>query len=253
MTESNMPAPAARLGFISLVALLFVGGIVGGVAWSRREHAVASEPAPVTSSPVAAATPSKAPEEIALQTETARELRALRAELAELRHHEAATERRERPARAAQPEREDPSVAIGQATLAYWNQLNDIMIREAAMRAAPPKLTAGNAMSFVTGQSDAYEFAAKAIRRLDAAQVDPRVRALADEIAVWYDQGAVNSREASSLLQNNDVATRQGQAGKSWKSGAESHRKQCLEINARGEKLRSELSRTYGLAFPKLQ
>jgi hypothetical protein len=187
-----------------------------------------------------------------LRTETARELRALRAELAELRHHKASTERRERPARAQHPDREGAS-AVGQATLAYWNELNEVMIREAAMRAAPPKLTAGNAMSFVTGQSDAYEFAAKAIRGLDAAQVDPRVRALADEIALWYDQGAVNSREASSLLQSNDVAARQGGAGKSWKSGAESHRKQCLEINARGEKLRGELSRTYGLAFPKLQ
>ena len=253
MTESNMPAPANRLGFISLVVLLFAGGMFAGVAWSRREHSAASEPAPMSAPPVAAAAPTKAPEELALQTETARELRALRTELAELRHHEASTARRERPARAPQPEREDASAAVGQATFAYWNQLNQVMIREAAMRAAPPKLTAGNAMSFVTGQSDAYEFAAKAIRRLDSQQVDPRVRALADEIAVWYDQGAVNSREASSLLQSNDVATRQGQAGKSWKSGAESHRKQCLEINVRGEKLRGELSRTYGLTFPKLQ
>jgi len=253
MTESNVPAPAHRLGFISLVALLFVGGIVAGVAWSRRERAVAAEPAPVTPLPAVATSAAKAPEELALQTETARELRALRAELAELRHHEATAEPHERPSHASQPQREDSRAAMGPATLAYWNQLNEVMIREAAMRAAPPKLTAGNAMSFVTGQSDAYEFAAKAIRRLDSQQVDPRVRALADEIAVWYDQGAVNSREASSLLQNNDVATRQGQAGKSWKSGAESHRKQCLEINSRGEKLRGELSRTYGLAFPKLQ
>jgi hypothetical protein len=182
-----------------------------------------------------------------------RELRALRTDLAELRAQ----------ARDGQPRRHEASLqagrvergpeAMGQTTLTYWNRLNEIIVREAAMRSAPPKLTAGNALSFVTGQSDAYTYAAGAIRGLDAADVDPQVLSLSQELALWYDQGAVNSREAGSLLQSNDVAARQGQPGKTWKTSLEEHRKRCLEINQQAERLRGELSRKYRLAFPKLQ
>jgi hypothetical protein len=183
-----------------------------------------------------------------------RQLRALRAELAELRAAQQRLGQPWHPATTPTTNRDtDASRDMGQTTLAYWNRLNAIIDREAGMRAAPPKLTAGNALSFVTGQSDAYTYAAGAIRGLDPAGVDPQVLDLSRALALWYDQGAVNSREAGSLLQSNDVAARQGQPGKNWKTSFEDHRKQCLEINQRGERLRDELSRRYGLAFPKLK
>lgn len=254
MSEASVSSTSSRLGFALLVVVLFVGGAAGGVAWSRRMSAQPGESAV----PASAAAPVAAVnrEEFALQLETAKELRALREELADLRSD------KERPAPSHQPVRSAPAAerhapaghedTQGPATLAYWNQLNSVMAREAAMRAAPPKLTADNAQSFVSGETDAYTYAGGAIRTLDAANVDPQALALAQEIAAWYDQGVVNSRQAGSLLQSNDVAARQGQAGKSWKSSAEEHRKQCLEINKRGERLRGELGRKYGLKFPKL-
>ncbi len=252
MSEAPVSTTSSRLGFALLVFVLFVGGAAGGVAWSRRMSATRGESAVPAPAPAA---PAPNREELALQLETAKELRALREELADLRSDKDRPAPSHQPVRSAAAERHAPATpedTQGPATLAYWNQLNSVMAREAAMRAAPPKLTAGNALSFVSGESDAYTYAGGAIRALDAANVDPQALALAQEIAAWYDQGVVNSRQAGSLLQSNDVAARQGQAGKSWKSGAEEHRKQCLEINKRGERLRGELSRKYGLKFPKL-
>jgi hypothetical protein len=251
MTEPNATQSSPRFAFVLLVGLLFASGIAAGLAWSRWER-----PATTVADPVVAA-PDPAPASDKLAAEpglVAEELRALRTELAELRAaKEERPSERHRPheVHAAKPSERSQHEG-GEATLAYWNRLNDVMAREAAMRAAPPKLTADNALSFVTGSADAYTYAAGAIRALDPAGVDPQATALAQEIAVWYDQGAANSREAGSLLQSNDVAARQGQSGKTWKTSAEEHRKQCLEINKRGERLRGELSHKYGLKFPKL-
>jgi hypothetical protein len=146
-----------------------------------------------------------------------------------------------------------PLQATGETTLAYWNALNAIMMRELSMRAAPPQLTAGNAMSFVSGQSGAYQYAAAAIRKLSIAEVDPEVVALARDLAAWYEQGLANNRTAESLLGSADIAARQGSTGNNWQTAEKQHREQCLQINLRGEQLRNSLSRKYGLAFPKLQ
>ncbi|MCC7084232.1 MAG: hypothetical protein IT427_04405 [Pirellulales bacterium] len=143
--------------------------------------------------------------------------------------------------------------STGQRTLAYWNKLNSIMAREAAMRSAPPQLTAANAISFVSNQTSAYEYAATAMRQLSTTGVDPQAVAIGRDIAAWYDQGVANSRSAESLLGSDDIASRQGAAGQGWSSAAKQHREQCLAINRRGEQLRQALSRRYGLDFPALQ
>ena len=46
-----------------------------------------------------------------------------------------------------------PKSPSGEATLAYWNAVNDVIAREGAMRAAPANLTAGNAGGFVEARS----------------------------------------------------------------------------------------------------
>jgi hypothetical protein len=143
--------------------------------------------------------------------------------------------------------------SAGEQTLAYWNGMNAIMEHEAALRAAPPQITAGNALSFVSGETSAYQYAADAIRKLNREGVDPDVISLAREIVGWYRQGIANSHAAESLLQSADTASRQGQPGQDWQTAEKQHREQCLQINRHGEQLRESLSRKYGLAFPKLQ
>jgi hypothetical protein len=255
MADSTPPSAGGRTGFTFLVIAVFAGGIAAGLAWLKHERAaVEAQPAATARANFPATGAAEARRELAAEIGVERELQALRTELAELR---AAGARGEQPSHRETSPRvghaAEASPGMGEATLAYWNRLNEIIVREAGMRAAPPKLTAGNALSFVTGQSDAYTYAAGAIRGLDPAGVDPQVLDLSRELALWYDQGAINSREAGSLLQSNDVAARQGRPGKTWKTSFEDHRRQCLEINQRGERLRGELSRKYGLAFPKLQ
>jgi hypothetical protein len=146
-----------------------------------------------------------------------------------------------------------PTESTGEKTLAYWNGMNAIMEHEGAMRAAPPKITADNALSFVSGETAAYQHAADAIRKLNREGVDADVISLAREIVAWYNQGIANTHAAESLLQSADIASRQGQPGQDWQSAEKQHREQCLQINLRGEQLRESLSRKYGVAFPKLQ
>jgi len=121
------------------------------------------------------------------------------------------------------------------------------------MRSAPPQLTASNAAGFLTGRSQAFEYAAGAIRKLNIAGVDTEVVALAGELAKWYDEGSANSRNAGSLLQSTDLAARRGAPGQSWQAAERHHRDRCLELNQMGAQLQQSLARRYGLQFPPLQ
>lgn len=152
------------------------------------------------------------------------------------------------------PTKSNPAEASsGQITLNYWNALNSIMAREEAMRSAPPQLTADSAGGFVMGRSQAFEYAAGAIRKLTTTGVDSDVVALAGELAKWYDEGLANSRAAGSLLQSTDLAVRQGSPGQSWQAAERHHRDRCLELNQLGVQLQQSLSRKYALQFPPLQ
>lgn len=197
-----------------------------------------------------------APQDQDAATAIHHEIRALRQELANLR---TATGGRGDAARNEVDvvlSTGDPSAPPGQPTgtrtLAYWNELNAIMAKEAAMRAAPPQITAENALAFVGGRTRAFQFAGPAIRELNAHGVDPQVTAIARDIAEWYEAGLAIGQEAESLLGTADVATRQGSRGVTWRSREEQHRQRCLEINRRGEQVRRAMSQKYGLDFPKL-
>jgi hypothetical protein len=143
--------------------------------------------------------------------------------------------------------------ARGEPTLAYWNALNDIISREAAMRTAPGAITAANAVGFVTARVQAGEYASQAIRTLNAQGVDSDAVTLGRELAAWYAEETANNRQAESLLGSADIAARQGQAGKSWQSREEQHRRKCDDLNRRGAALRATLTKRYGLAFPELK
>lgn len=146
----------------------------------------------------------------------------------------------------------DTADSAGTATLRYWNELNDVISREAAMRTAPANLTAASAAGFVSSRIQAGKFASTAIEQLNQNGVDADALSLGKELAAWYrDEISLNER-AKSLLGSTDVAARKGSAGNTWRSGEEQHRLKCEAINRRGEELRTRFSRKYGLTFPAL-
>lgn len=248
-------------------AIMFIAGLAGGAvaitffsSHSNQSRASAAANLPVDQLLAAAPqTESPSPSTATVDTSTLDELRTLKSEVEQLRaeSHASGVANSSQPTNAPSqnPPREavNASPSMGQRTLAYWNEMNSIMSREAAMRAAPPQLTAENALSFVNGQSSAFEFASSAFEQLNTDGVDPQAVALGREITAWYKQGITTSQTAESLLGSSDIAARQGSAGQSWSTSEKQHREACLAINSRGEQLRQQLSRKYGLQFPPLQ
>jgi len=148
------------------------------------------------------------------------------------------------------PSRNEPT---GDATLSFWNAINDVIAREAAMRIAPANLTAANAGGFVEARIRAGKFAGDALRNLPRENVDRDVLAHAADLAAWYDDEARLAGEASSLLGSSDFAARRGSAGKSWRNSEDKHRQRCDEINRRSATLQTQLSQKFGRQFPPLQ
>ncbi len=141
----------------------------------------------------------------------------------------------------------------GAATLAYWNQLNAVILQEAALRAAPASgVTATNAGGFLDARIQAGEFAVDSIRQLDTTGVDSRVTKLGEQLANWYDQGRLVAQSGKQLLTTASIQDRQGSAGKGYQAAERSHSKSVNKINAEGEQTRQAMSRKYRLKFPPL-
>lgn len=159
-----------------------------------------------------------------------------------------------RQARASGSARSRPAApgARGPATLDYWNALNDVISREAAMRVAPGQLTAENAGGFVDARSQAAGFASSSIRAIDTTGVDSEAVALGQELVSWYVEEEALSRRAKSLLGSSDIKARKGSAGNAWKQAEEEHRRRCDTLNRHGADMRARLSKRYGLKFPPL-
>lgn len=156
----------------------------------------------------------------------------------------------------ALPDNPDPArhAEMGRRTLAYWNQLNDIILREEQMRRVPQGgLTISNAGDFLRRRGQANEFAATKIRQLSTAMVDPDVVGIATDIAAWYDRGNQLNDTGSFLLNRADSASRRGQPGQSWQEGEKQQRASVAEINRRGDEIRQRMIRKYGLSFPNLR
>ncbi len=141
----------------------------------------------------------------------------------------------------------------GAATLAYWNQLNAIILQEAALRAAPAGgVTATNAAGFLDARIQAGQFAVDSIRQLDTTGVDSRVVKLGEQLADWYDEGRRVAQSGKQLLTTASVQDRQGSAGKGYQAAERNHSQSVNKINAEGEQTRQAMSRKYRLNFPPL-
>jgi len=188
------------------------------------------------------------------------EVSRLRNELAAVKNsaHDRESHAPARESAAPQPAKSTPKPASsgqnsGAATFAYWNALNDIIVREASMRSAPDSgLSAANAGDFLSRRVEAGRFASSEIRRLDKSAVDPSVTRLGSQLAVWYDDNVKVAQAGGNLL-GADAASRQGQAGKHYQADERSLQRDVTTINREAEQIRRKMSQKYGLDFPQLQ
>lgn len=142
----------------------------------------------------------------------------------------------------------------GQRTLDYWNQLNDVMLREEQMRSVPlGGLTASNARDFLRRRGKAGKFAADEIRKLSTEGVDVEVIGIAADIAAWYDHGNQLNGTASFLMNQADASERRGQPGQQWQDGEKQHSASVADINRRGDEIRRRMIEKYGLPFPDMR
>jgi len=141
----------------------------------------------------------------------------------------------------------------GEATLAYWNKMNDVILQEATLRSAPSGgITAMNAAGFLDARIHAAEFAVNTLRSLDATCVDPRVVTLGGNLIGWYSDGQEVAKSGKQLLTSASMKERQGTAGKQYQAAEKHHSESVNAINAEGEQVRKEMSNKYRIAFPPL-
>jgi hypothetical protein len=141
----------------------------------------------------------------------------------------------------------------GRSTLAYWNGLNDVISKEAAMRSSPERgVDASNAQAFLESRISAGAFAADAIDALDTTGVDPDVVSLAHDLAKWYRDGAAVAEHGKKLL-SSDPSSRRGAPGQQYQASERRHAASVDALNSRGAALRDRMASKYGLDFPELR
>ncbi len=144
-------------------------------------------------------------------------------------------------------------ISQGEATLAYWNHLNALILQEAAMRAAPAGgVTASNADGFLEARMQAAEFAAVSIRELETDGVDRSVHSLSEALAAWYQDGHDVAKQGLHLLTKASPEERQGSVGMRYQAAERSHSTAVNEINSEGERVRQSMTQKYRLNFPPL-
>lgn len=148
---------------------------------------------------------------------------------------------------------EPTSASIGETTLEFWNRMNDVIDREAAMRSTPQGgVSASNAADFLDARVQAAEYAVDALRKLKSTGVDNRAVEVAEALTAWYEQGREVAQTGRDLM-TQPPGARQGAAGKRYQADEKTYSQAVNEVNALGERARQELSQAYGMRFPALK
>jgi len=256
-----------RIEWTAIGGSFAVGIVVGAsLLWGQTEEQSSGPTASVESSQPSSETPAPTHRRGDIETEKTRildeiddvrrrnEVDDLRRQLAELKHAAPSQNRptpENRPTN-SQPKRPQPS--LGQRTLDYWNRMNGIIEREAAMRIAPlGQLTAGSAGGFIDRRIAAGQFALSGIGGLDRTNVDAEVIELAMSVCDWYKATVATCEKGKHLLTRADASSRRGAAGQQWKASEKKLRVQVEQINRKGARVRQRMSNKYRLAFPPLK
>lgn len=143
-------------------------------------------------------------------------------------------------------------VSPGDATLAFWNRLREIIREEQSLRAEGERQVGGNALAVLHVHQEAYTIAAQSIRKLPRSSVDVEATQLAEEIAAWYDQGAELALEGTQL-DTAELVQPQGPMGRRWHTAHKQHRAELDLLSRKCGTLRGKLTARYRLQFSELQ
>lgn len=293
MARLNSFGSNRRSGFVRLEWTLVGGGLAAGLVcgammiWGQEHSVPASEPE--TAPPPATVANAGVPEatgdadsqpdptaklrneirDLRQQLETERmrnELEDLRRELAGVqnrssvqparRRSESAGRNSEGVGRAERGETAETrreTTSVGQRTLDVWNEMNKIIVQEAAMRTVPTGgVSANNAADFLDRRIAAGQFATEALRHLDTRNVDRQAVGLLNKLIDWYADGVKVCRQGRKLLEA-DPKTRRGPKGKAWQKAEKKHNQDVQDVNLLGARVRDKLTKKYRLDFPPLQ
>ncbi|MEX0727922.1 MAG: hypothetical protein WEB58_22310 [Planctomycetaceae bacterium] len=223
-------------------------------------------PQPATVQPEIASAPKPLPQKLASNDDVQERASVLISASDEERRKLARTARRRAAQRSAQKLSESKAavkkprfpvpqkLGPGEATLAYWNEMNSIIAEEEQIRAVPfGGLNKFNAQNFLSRRVQSGEFAANALSQLGRAEVDPEAIALAKSLGDWYLRGSKIAQSGETLLVKGNANSRNGAQGNQYKSSELDHSKAVEDINRKGSELQQKLSKKYGLEFPPLK
>ncbi len=150
------------------------------------------------------------------------------------------------------PANDSPRAPNTADTIDYWNALNDAIDNEAAERGNPGTgFTEGSAAGFLARRVSSGQNAAIAIRSLSTNGVDVQAVQLGKQLAKWYEDNAEVASQGMQVM-SSDSKSRQGQAGKDWKSAERKLQSDVAQINRSATSLQRTLGRRYRTRFPDL-
>ena len=179
---------------------------------------------------------------------------ALREELGMLRSEIAGLSSDTPPATDAlqQSHADHPAAANGdqRSTLAYWNQLNEIVLGEASLQQeADAAITDSRAARAFVLKSRVSQFASEAVATVPTNGVDPELLQFGQQLTDWYEQGNTLYKRAAQIWQL-PTASQRTNLTERWKPTQLQHRNEAKLLNKKAAALRSALTRRYGVEFP---
>ncbi|MEX0936919.1 MAG: hypothetical protein WDZ59_03590 [Pirellulales bacterium] len=144
--------------------------------------------------------------------------------------------------------------AAGDASLAYWNQVQQAVAQEQTLlRANAPALAGGNAETLVAFREKGANLLAAALAKLKpGAEVDPAVVKYTRQLQNWYADGGTLYAQANFLLREGTLSMQHGRTGKEWTEAEVLHTQARERLVRQEEALRLYLSETYRVEYPPL-
>jgi hypothetical protein len=139
-----------------------------------------------------------------------------------------------------------------QATLVYWQRLNDIAVGETALQLdAETAFDETNAAKVFAVKGRISRFAAKAVEAVPTANVEPAAVQFGQQLNAWYTRGGELYERAVQIWEAPGTTQARSQLNKEW-HGAELHyRNEARLMQERAAGVRGTLSRRFGDEFPE--
>ena len=140
-----------------------------------------------------------------------------------------------------------------EATLSYWNGLQELLQDEHKQRTTPSDESAtASLQGYITYQSKVAKKTRQAIRSLKRDLVHQQVADLGNDFAAWFDKQVEINTDAAFLLGVASANARKGPLGKTWETKERHHRMELDLLKKRATALQQQMGEWYGQDFPNI-